>query len=82
MSPDLVTGSRASASANDAGRASAPRPCVRQGRVKTSQGGIRDPVRADRGVFREGMLEDLIAAVVGLALVVYLLYALVRPDRF
>jgi K+-transporting ATPase KdpF subunit len=26
--------------------------------------------------------EDIVAAVVGLALVAYLLYALVRPDRF
>jgi K+-transporting ATPase KdpF subunit len=33
-------------------------------------------------VSREGMFEDLIAAAVGLALVGYLLYALVRPDRF
>ena len=53
-----------------------------QGRVKTSQGGIRGAVIAVREVFREGMFEDLIAAVVGLALVGYLLYALVRPDRF
>ena len=29
-----------------------------------------------------GMWEDIVAAAVGLALVVYLLYALVRPDRF
>ena len=29
-----------------------------------------------------GMWEDIIAAAVGLALVAYLLYALVRPDRF
>jgi len=28
------------------------------------------------------MWEDIIAAAVGLALVGYLLYALVRPDRF
>jgi len=28
------------------------------------------------------MWEDIIAAAVGLALVAYLLYALVRPDRF
>jgi K+-transporting ATPase KdpF subunit len=28
------------------------------------------------------MWEDLVAAAVGLALVGYLLYALVRPDRF
>ena len=34
--------------------------------------------RVCRGV----MFEDLIAAAVGLALVGYLLYALVRPDRF
>jgi K+-transporting ATPase KdpF subunit len=30
----------------------------------------------------DGMWEDITAAVVGLALVGYLLYALVRPDRF
>ena len=29
-----------------------------------------------------GMWEDIITAAVGLALVGYLLYALVRPDRF
>ena len=29
-----------------------------------------------------GMWEDIIAAAVGLALVGYLLYALVRPERF
>ncbi|WP_425474996.1 K(+)-transporting ATPase subunit F [Fodinibacter luteus] len=28
------------------------------------------------------MWEDIVAAVVGSALVTYLLYALVRPDRF
>jgi K+-transporting ATPase KdpF subunit len=30
----------------------------------------------------DSMFEDIVAAVVGLALVGYLLYALVRPDRF
>jgi K+-transporting ATPase KdpF subunit len=30
----------------------------------------------------DSMFEDIVAAVVGLALVAYLLYALVRPDRF
>ena len=69
---------RPSAPARRSGRAA----WGHQGRVKTSQGGVRGAVRAVGGVFREGMFEDLIAAVVGLALVVYLLYALVRPDRF
>ena len=49
---------------------------------RRGQDGIRAPLRAVHGVFCQGMFEDLIAAVVGLALVVYLLYALVRPDRF
>jgi K+-transporting ATPase KdpF subunit len=29
-----------------------------------------------------GVWEDIVAAVVGLALVAYLLYALLRPERF
>ncbi|MBI4901210.1 MAG: K(+)-transporting ATPase subunit F [Actinobacteria bacterium] len=28
------------------------------------------------------MIEDIVAAVIGLALVVYLAYALARPERF
>ncbi|MCA0294677.1 MAG: K(+)-transporting ATPase subunit F [Actinobacteria bacterium] len=29
-----------------------------------------------------GVIEDLVAAVIGLALLVYLAYALARPERF
>ena len=46
------------------------------------QGGVTAPAGCRRRVCRGGMWEDLIAAAVGLALVAYLLYALVRPDRF
>ena len=54
----------------------------RQGRVKTRQRPVTTPGLPPRRVCREGMFEDLVAAAVGLALVAYLLYALVRPDRF
>ena len=54
----------------------------RQGRVKRCQGGVTATGVATGRVCREGMWEDIIAAAVGLALVAYLLYALVRPDRF
>ncbi len=39
-------------------------------------------VTGEPGCVVGGMWEDIIAAAVGLALVGYLLYALVRPDRF
>ena len=55
---------------------------ARQGRVKACQGGITADRMTPGRVCRGGMWEDLIAAAVGLALVGYLLYALVRPDRF
>jgi K+-transporting ATPase KdpF subunit len=55
---------------------------VRQGRVKTCQGGVTGTVVTAARVCGEGMWEDIAAVVVGLALVAYLLYALVRPDRF
>ena len=54
----------------------------RQGRVKRCQGGVTATGIATARVCGEGMWEDITAAVVALALVVYLLYALVRPDRF
>ena len=46
------------------------------------QGGVTANRPPPARVCRGGMWEDLIAAAVGLALVGYLLYALVRPDRF
>ena len=55
---------------------------ARQGRVKTCQGGVTGTVATAARVCGEGMWEDIAAVVVGLALVAYLLYALVRPDRF
>ena len=54
----------------------------RQGRVKRCQGGVTATAHATARVCGEGMWEDIVAAAVGLALVGYLLYALVRPDRF
>ena len=53
-----------------------------QGRVKSCQGGITGAGARPAGCVVNGMFEDLIAAAMGLALVAYLLYALVRPDRF
>jgi K+-transporting ATPase KdpF subunit len=54
----------------------------RQGCVKRCEDGISPPPVTAARVCHRGMWEDLIAAAVGLGLVAYLLYALVRPDRF
>ena len=50
--------------------------------VKTSQGRVRALVRRSGAANDERVIEDLLAALIGLALIVYLAYALARPERF
>lgn len=54
----------------------------RQDRVKRHQGGVTTEEFCAAGGVVGGMWEDFVAAALGLSLVGYLLYALVRPDRF
>ncbi len=53
-----------------------------QERVKTRQDRVERPGRAAAGWCGGAMAEDVIALVIGLALIGYLLWALVRPERF
>jgi K+-transporting ATPase KdpF subunit len=54
----------------------------RQDRVNGCQGGVNEGRRADRKSLTVNVIENLVAAVLGLALLGYLVYALVRPERF
>jgi K+-transporting ATPase KdpF subunit len=54
----------------------------RQDRVNGCQGGVNEGRRADRKSLTVTVIENLVAAVLGLALLGYLVYALVRPERF
>ena len=54
----------------------------RQDRVNGRHRAVKeDPQTADRS-FTGAVIENIIAAVAGIALLVYLVYALVRPERF
>lgn len=54
----------------------------RQERVNDRQGGIKAGPVWRRKPLTGSVIENLIAAVVGIALVAYLVYALVRPEKF
>jgi K+-transporting ATPase KdpF subunit len=54
----------------------------RQDRVNGCQGGVNEGQLADRKSLTGTVIEDLVAAVIGIALLGYLVYALVRPERF
>lgn len=54
----------------------------RQERVNDRQGGIKTGPVWSRKPLTGSVIENLIAAVVGIALVAYLVYALVRPEKF
>jgi len=43
-----------------------------------SRGGWREPATA----YKEAVMENMLAAIVSLAIGVYLLYALLRPEKF
>lgn len=55
-------------------------PC--QGRVKPCQGGVKERLVRVRRSLTDAVIENLIAAVIGVILLAYLGYALVRPDDF
>jgi K+-transporting ATPase KdpF subunit len=50
--------------------------------VKIRQGRVRALVSGRTAANDERVIEDLLAALIGLALIVYLAYALARPERF
>jgi K+-transporting ATPase KdpF subunit len=54
----------------------------RQDRVNARQGAVNAGWRGEAESFTENVIENLIAAVLGIALLGYLVYALVRPERF
>lgn len=60
-----------------------PAPPVRhQERVKSRQQPVRGDTDRRARWLRDGMIENVVAGLIGLFLIGYLLYALVRPDRF
>ena len=54
----------------------------RQDRVKGSQGDVNAAASVLRESLTDSVIENLVAALLGVALLAYLVYALVRPERF
>ena len=54
----------------------------RQDRVNGCQGGVKEGLQADRKSLTGTVIENLVAAILGIALLGYLVYALIRPERF
>jgi K+-transporting ATPase KdpF subunit len=54
----------------------------RQERVNARQHAVKAVRRGSSGSLTGRVIENLVAALVGTALLGYLVYALVRPDRF
>lgn len=54
----------------------------RQERIKTRQTTVNAGSAARVRVLTESVTENLIAAVIAIALIAYLVYALARPDKF
>jgi K+-transporting ATPase KdpF subunit len=55
---------------------------VRQERVKTRQPSVNAGFCCPATAFTDRVIENIVAGVIALALVTYLAYALVNPDRF
>jgi K+-transporting ATPase KdpF subunit len=53
-----------------------------QDRVKARHGAVNGPWGRDPAALTGGVIENLIAAALGLALLAYLVYALIRPEKF
>ncbi len=64
------------------GRAGAPLTRRRQERVKSRQPGVNTADPAASAPFTGRVIDNIVAGLVALALVAYLVYALVKPDRF
>lgn len=56
--------------------------CRRQERVKRRQPVVNGAGQGAAEAFTGGVIEQLVAGLLALALIVYLVYALVRPERF
>ena len=54
----------------------------RQDRVNGCQGGVNESPVDDRKSLTGSVIENLAAAVLGITLLGYLVYALIRPERF
>ncbi|NNM44413.1 K(+)-transporting ATPase subunit F [Knoellia koreensis] len=54
----------------------------RQGRVKGRQGGVNAAYRRLVSSLTGDVIENLVAALLGVALLGYLVYALLRPEKF
>ncbi|GAA2738683.1 hypothetical protein GCM10009867_31140 [Pedococcus aerophilus] len=54
----------------------------RQDRVNASQGAVNGAGRRRPESLTDSVIENLVAALLGVALLAYLVYALVRPERF
>lgn len=57
-------------------------PRRRQHHVNSRQGRVKTAGRQLRNVLTDRVIENLTAAVIGVALLAYLVYALVRPEKF
>ncbi len=55
---------------------------ARQDRVNGCQGGVKEGPRDHRKSLTGTVIENLVAAILGIALLGYLVYALIRPERF
>jgi K+-transporting ATPase KdpF subunit len=54
----------------------------RQERVKTRQSAVNTGCPCHATAFTDRVIENIVAGVIALALIGYLVYALVKPDRF
>jgi K+-transporting ATPase KdpF subunit len=54
----------------------------RQDRVNDRQGGVKCRRRTLRKSLTGTVIENLVAGMLGIGLLVYLVYALIRPERF
>jgi len=54
----------------------------RQDRVNARQGGVNESQGDRWKSLTDSVIDNLVAAILGLALLGYLVYALVRPERF
>ncbi|MEO7269922.1 MAG: potassium-transporting ATPase subunit F [Knoellia sp.] len=60
----------------------APRSHVHQERVRTCQGAVKGGSARVAESLTAEVIENLIGAIAGIAVLAYLVYALIRPDKF
>ncbi len=54
----------------------------RQEGVNVCQGAVKDPAPVVEESLTADVIENLIGAIAGIAVLAYLVYALIRPDKF